>query len=303
LITRLLPDKLAHWLERMTPVWFLLPSVTVLAGITLYPFFYTLHLSLHRWELYRPMQGKVWVGLSQYADLFTSERFWNSAQLTGLYSGFAVSLSLLLGLLLALAVNHESVKMYGLIRVLLIVPLVMTPVVVGFLFRFMYNAETGIIPYILEAMGMNVQTILGNPDLALYAIGLCEVWYQTPFVFLILFAGLQAIPRELYEAASIDGASRWATFRYVTLPHLKFPLLVVVLFRTIDSFNKSFDLVYVMTGGGPGSSTEVFTIYGYLTAFQSLTMGKGAAIAILVMVLLIGLSMGLVKIVVEQQSA
>jgi multiple sugar transport system permease protein len=206
-----------------------------------------------------------------------------------------------LGVLLALSSNNDRVKGRKIIRPLLIIPLVITPVVVGFLFRFMYNADTGIIPYLLELVGFNIQTILGDPSIALFSIGLAEIWYQTPFVFLILFAGLQAIPQEYYEAARVDGASTFQCFRYVTLPNLKFALLIATLLRTINSFNKSFDLIYVMTGGGPGNSTEVFNIFGFITAFNNLTMGKASALAILILVILIGFSLFMIRMLVKEQ--
>ena len=287
-------------MRKRAVIWYILPAALILSGVTLFPLIYTLYNSFHRWELYNPFAGKVFVGVSQYSRILTDPRFWHATKLTFIYSAFTVPATLVLGLLVALAVNSKTVRGKGAIRSSLIIPLVMTPVVVGFAFRLMYNGDTGIIPYLLGLIGIHVGTILGDPHIALYAVGLGEIWYQTPFVFLILTAGLQVIPRELYEAASVDGASMSQLLRYITLPNLKFAILIATLFRVISSFNSSFDLIYATTGGGPGNSSEILTVLGYITAFNNLTMGRASALAIIMLVILIGISTIMIRALVRK---
>ena len=231
-----------------------------------------------------------WVGLSNYITLLTDERFWNSAMRTMAFTVTGITLSFLIGLGLALALRGD-VRGKSVFRTLYTLPLFVAPVIVGFGWRFMYNSYVGVIgAYLLpKIFGLPVETILGDPSIALFATIVADVWNRTPLVFLILLAGLEAISPEYYESAMIDGASSWGMFRHISLPQLKFPILVALLFRFIGAINM-FDTIYVMTYGGPGDATETMVIYGQKIAFYYFRMGLGSAFAILVLFVVIASS-------------
>jgi len=201
-----------------------------------------------------------------------------------------ITLSFLIGLGLALALRGD-VRGKSVFRTLYTLPLFVAPVIVGFGWRFMYNSYVGVIgAYLLpKIFGLPVETILGDPSIALFATIVADVWNRTPLVFLILLAGLEAISPEYYESAMIDGASSWGMFRHISLPQLKFPILVALLFRFIGAINM-FDTIYVMTYGGPGDATETMVIYGQKIAFYYFRMGLGSAFAILVLFVVIASS-------------
>jgi len=201
-----------------------------------------------------------------------------------------IALSFLIGIGLALALRGD-VRGKSFFRTLYTLPLFVAPVIVGFGWRFMYNSYVGVIgAYLLpKIFGLPIETILGDPSIALFATVVADVWNRTPLVFLILLAGLEAISPEYYESAMIDGASSWEMFRHISLPQLRFPILVALLFRFIGAINM-FDTIYVMTYGGPGDATETMIIYGQKVAFYYFRMGLGSAFAILVLFIVIALS-------------
>jgi len=201
-----------------------------------------------------------------------------------------ITLSFFIGLGLALALRGD-VRGKSVFRTLYTLPLFVAPVIVGFGWRFMYNSYVGVIgAYLLpKIFGLPIETILGDPSIALFATIVADVWNRTPLVFLILLAGLEAISPEYYESAMIDGASSWRMFRHISLPQLKFPILVALLFRFIGAVNM-FDTIYVMTYGGPGDATETMVIYGQKIAFYYFRMGLGSAFAILVLFVVIASS-------------
>lgn len=268
---------------------FLVPSLAVLFAITIYPFVFGIYNSFHEWVLYRPQLGRPFVGLEQYIGIFTDRRFYQAFGRTLIYVSLSVLGSVLLGFAQALILVREEIRGVNIFRSLLIIPLVVAPVVVGFAFRFMYNADLGVLPWLLEQVGMRIPRVLGDPAIALYAVILVDIWSQAPFAFLILLAAMQGINPELYEVASIDGASYWQALRRVTIPLLRRAFLVVFLLRTIDAF-KAFDILYVMTEGGPGRATEVMSFYGYRLAFVGWRMGDASAFAIIMLYIVIGIS-------------
>jgi multiple sugar transport system permease protein len=253
-------------------VWFLAPAATLLAGVTLFPLGYVLWMSLERRSL---LDGPPrFIGLDNYARLVTDERFWNALGNTAYFAAVSVALELLLGLAFALAMQRPfrgRALLYGVI----LVPWAVPTAVSARMWEWMYDTEIGV----LNALtGVRVNW-LGSPDWAMHAAILMDVWKSTPFVALLLIAGLQGIPRDLYRAAAVDGAGRWMVLRRVTLPLLAPVILVAAVFRTIDAF-RVFDTIYVLTGGGPADSTETLSIYAYKTLFQSLEFGYGAALAV-----------------------
>jgi multiple sugar transport system permease protein len=259
-------ERKRHW-------WYLVPAALLLAVVTLYPLAHVLWLSLERRSLLDPGPARF-VGLENYVRLAADERFWNALGNTLYFVGASVSLELVLGLAFALAVQRPfrgRAALYGII----LLPWAVPTAVSARMWEWMYNTEIGVLNHVL---GTPVNW-LGSPAWALNAAILMDVWKSTPFVALLLAAGLQSIPRDLYRAAEVDGASRWTVLSRITLPLLAPVMLVALVFRTIDAF-RVFDSIYVLTGGGPADTTETLSIYAYKTLFQSLEFGYGSALAV-----------------------
>lgn len=256
------------------PYIFLVPALFILAVVTVYPLFYVLWLSLHRRLLIFDISK--FIGLENYGFLLRDDRFWNALYNTVYFTGVSVSLELILGLAIAMLLNG-AFKGKGIMRSIILVPWVIPTVVSAKMWEWMYNPDFGILNYLL---GVNINW-LGSPFWALNAAVFADVWKTTPFVTLLLMAGLQTIPMDLYGAARVDGASNWYIFKRITLPLLKPMILIVLIFRTLDAF-RVFDVIYVLTGGGPGNSTETLSIYAYKTLFQTLQFGYGSTLSVMV---------------------
>jgi len=253
---------------------FISPALVLLFFITVYPVLYVLYLSLHRRLLIFDISR--FVGADNYLFLVQDDRFWNALRNTVYFTGVSISLELILGLSIAVLINR-AFRLKGLVRAIVLIPWAVPTVVSAKMWEWMYNTDFGILNFLL---GTEVNW-LGDPFWAIHAAILMDVWKTTPFVIILLTAGLQVIPRELYHAAKIDGAGSWAIFRNITLPLLKPVILVVLIFRTLDAF-RVFDAVYVLTGGGPANTTETLSIYAYKVLFQTLQFGYGSAISVIV---------------------
>jgi multiple sugar transport system permease protein len=253
---------------------FIIPSLILICFVTIYPALYTLYLSFHR-KL--PIFGiSHFTGLDNYLFLVRDERFWNALKNTLYFTASSVFLELMLGLAVAVFLNRPF-PMRGLVRAVVLVPWAIPTVVSAKMWEWMYNSDFGIFNYLLD-MRINW---LGSPFWALSAAVFMDVWKTTPFVAILLMAGLQVIPRELYQAARVDGAGNWDIFMRITLPLLMPVILVVLIFRTLDAF-RVFDAVYVLTGGGPANTTETLSIYAYKVLFQTLQFGYGSTLSIVV---------------------
>jgi multiple sugar transport system permease protein len=263
----------------------LLPTVIVLFVLTIYPTIYSFTLSLNEWNMSN--RNAVWefVGFGNYAKILQDARFWNSAQVTATYMVVTIGLQLVLGMGIALLLQRQVVAQ-GLIRTALLLPMMTTPVVVGLIWRFMFNPTQGIVNYLLGLIGIPGPNWLGGLQTGLLSVMIADIWEWTPFMVLILLAALQTLPQEPYEAAAIDGASTWQTFLHITLPLLRPTIVVAVLLRAIDSF-KTFDLVYVMTNGGPGTSTETLSFYTYKWGFKFFQMGYASALSFVMLIMVI----------------
>ncbi len=261
-------------MRRESPAGFLAPSLALLCAVTVYPVFYVLWLSLHRKHLVFGVSE--FLGLENYSNLLHDERFWNALKNTAYFTAASVSIELALGLGIAVLMNR-AFRLKGLMRAIVLIPWAVPTVVSARMWEWLYNTDFGLINYVLGAK----VNWLGSTFWALNAAVFMDVWKTTPFVAIILMAGLQTIPEELYRAAKVDGAGPWATFRDVTLPLLKPVILVVLIFRTLDAF-RVFDAIYVLTGGGPAQSTETLSIYAYKVLFQTLRFGYGSAISVMV---------------------
>ena len=254
-----------------------LPAVAVLLAITVYPLIYSLRESFYRVELsFSPIPH--WIGLQNYIDAFTHDpRYWPAMGRSFYLVGFGVLIELVLGFGLALVLNRLG-RTRTLVTALLLVPVMIAPVAVAIEGVVIFNNSWGPLNYLLSQIGISGPVWLGDRSVALNSILLADVWQWTPFVAIILAAGLRTLPEEQYEAAAVDGATRWQLFRTMTLPLLQPLIIVTVLIRAMDIF-KTFDTIYVMTGGGPGSATETASFYTYLQGLQFFSFGYAAAIS------------------------
>lgn len=282
---------------------FIWPTLILLILINVFPLFYSLYLSFTDYSAIAN-KAPVWVAFENFGRVLGDENMWGFFTTTGKYVLFSVGLELLIGFALAMLVK-ESFRGSGIITTLILVPMMLSPVVVGLFWKLMYNPTFGYFNYLIS-LNHNIffsSTATGPdmlasrfggavvPDLALWAVILVDVWMWTPFVMLLILSGLKAIPEYLYEAAAIDRASSWFQFWRITLPQVAPLMLIAVLFRTIEAFNKGFDLVMGMTGGGPGTQTEVVAVNLYRQAFQGqFRTGRASALAYIVLIIIIAIS-------------
>ena len=274
---------------------FLLPSLIFVAIFSVYPIFESFRLSFYRLILTLPWLGQKMVGWENYQDIWSDPVAMQSMRTTLLFVGVTIPLELLLGLGMALVIN-ETFRGRSLLRAVVLIPWAIPTVVSSQMWRFIFNDRYGLFNFILFGGATSYYLApLADPYQAKMAIMTAEIWKTTPFVALILLAGLQGIPDDLYEAASIDGAGRWRQFFSITLPLLVPALLLALLFRTIDAL-RVFDLVFVMTQGGPADATNVLQFYGYKKTFAEGMIGYGSAIAVSVFLLSLVLSLLYIRI-------
>ncbi len=258
----------------------LLPLLLVLTAVLIYPLAFSFWVSLHDYKL-TAIGKERFVGLTNYSALLFNPSYWRAMTNTLSFVGLAVGLELVCGFGLALLL-HSSLPLRHLFRSVLLTPMFITPIAVGLMFRFLLNSQLGIIPYILQGLGIQVDWF--GPRLALFSIVLIDVWQWTPFMLLLLLAGLESLPAEPFEAARVDGASGWAMVRHITIPLLQPVILAAVIIRMLDAF-KVFEYVYAITRGGPGERTEVIQYHIYRVGFRFFRMGEAAAMAYTVIVL------------------
>jgi multiple sugar transport system permease protein len=264
------------------------PAAILLLLFQVLPIFIGASASFRDWMLYNPK--KTWVGLSQYANVLTDPSFFKIVlPNTFLFMLSSVSISLIFGLALAIALNRPF-RAQKLVQTVLLLPLMVAPVIAAIMVRWMFNDQFGIVNVVLEALGGTGQPWLVQRWSALSVIILTDVWLWTPWFTLLLLAGLQSLPKEPFEAAAIDGTTVWRVFRYLTVPMLRPVIIVCIVIRAIDSF-RTFDTVWALTGGGPARGTELFSIYAYEQAFVFLDFAKGSAAAIIgaVIILVVGI--------------
>lgn len=256
------------------------PSFLILFLMTIYPMIYMVVIGFFQWSII-PTLPRTFVGLRQYVSVFTDPSLLSSVGRTLVFVGAAVFCEIVLGFLLALLIFSTRVKW---IRVLFLFPSILSPVVVGLVWRFLLGYDLGTINYFLSAVGLARVSWLGVPLNAFISIVLIDIWQWTPFAFLIFLAGLETLPLEPYEAARVDGASWFKTLRYVSMPQLVPVLSVVLMFRILDAF-KLFDIVYMVTRGGPGNATYVLSYEIWLTAFFYNKLGQAAALSVVMLVI------------------
>lgn len=271
------------------------PALIVISLVAIFPLGWTVWESLHRHDLRLPWLGQPFVGLGNYAAIIHDPRFWGALGHTALFTVVSVLLELVLGLIFALAMNR-AFRGRGIVRVAVLVPWAIPTVVAALLWRFLFDSQAGIANVLLMQTGLIDQPIVWfvHAATAWVPVILADVWKTTPFVALLLLAGLQNIDSALYEAAAVDGAGAWRKLTRITIPLLKPAIMLVLIFRTLDAF-RVFDLIYVLTGGGPGTSTEPIALYAFNALLQNLQFGYGAAISVVIFLITFGLALIYIK--------
>ncbi|MDD2694529.1 MAG: sugar ABC transporter permease [Anaerolineales bacterium] len=276
----------------------LMPMGLILLAIMIFPLGYSLAISLQDYELSRIGQERF-IGLDNYIRLFSNSSFWTAMGNTITFVVLAVGLELVLGFFLALLLHNKATFMRGFFRSTLLTPMFITPIAVGLMFRFLLNSQLGVIPTALEAIGLRVNWF--GPDLALFSIVLIDVWQWTPFMLLLLLAGLESLPEDPFEAARVDGAVGWAMVRHITIPLMRPIILAAVIIRMLDAF-KVYEYIYAITRGGPGEATESMQYFIYRTGFIYFRAGEAAAMSF-TLIIVITLLVALLFTVLRRESA
>ena len=269
----------------ITPYLFVAPALIVLVFTCLYPVLKGFELSFYEWKLGTPVESRKFVGWENFIWAWNDPSLFNSIKVTVLFAVSAVSVELLFGLALALLLE-SGVKGIAIFRTVFIIPIMIAPVVVGLIWRYLFDANFGLINYIIQLLGFQPKIWLGTPGLALPAVIITDIWQWTPFMFILFLAGLQSLPSSPVEAAQVDGATPWQVIRLVKLPLLAPVIWVAVILRLIDAF-RSLEVMYIMTFGGPGRETEVLSLNIYKTAFNSQRLGLSAVNAIFLLVFIV----------------
>jgi multiple sugar transport system permease protein len=257
-----------------------LPAYGAILAVVGIPVLYSLYLSFHQWKLATFKQGVPFVGLENYLKAIGDDGFWHSLQLTLGFMVVALAVEIVLGIALAVLLD-QAFKGRRTVLILLLLPMFVTNVVIGLIWRILLSYDFGVVNWLLSLLGLPKVAWLGDPGLALWSLVIVDVWNTTAFVALLVLAGLAAVPDEPRQAARVDGASSWQTFRLITLPLLRPVIFVAVVWRTIDLF-RIFDVVYSLTGGGPYNATETISLYAYNQGFASFNLGFASAISYLI---------------------
>ncbi len=282
-------------LRKTTPYAFLAPVLFVFAVALFYPVFYGVGLSFFRWAL-RDLRGKapLFVGFANYLETLQSPQFLTSLRVTSIFIAVTMVAELLIGLALALLAERKTAGL-TFFRTVFILPIMVAPVVVGVVWRFLYNPTYGLINFFLGQVGIKPVLWLSQPSTALASIIITDIWQWTPFVFLLLLGGLQTVPDDAIDAAVVDGANYWQRLMHVTLPIIKPIIGITVVLRLIDAM-RGLVVMYIMTFGGPGLSTEVLSLHIYKTAFLGQRLGRASAISVLLILYMLLVALGVLGI-------
>ena len=262
----------------------LMPATILLVGLTLFPFIVSLILSFTDYSLLRPGQTKF-IFLDNYIELMKTDEFWIALRVTVVFTVLAVSVQVVLGVVFATLLHNENTNI-SLLRTLYLLPLAITPIAATFTFRLMFNPSLGVLNYFMKLLGLEPQAWLASPNTAMLSLIIVDTWQWTPFILLICLGGLASLPSEPFEAAKVDGASSWQIFTKITVPML-YPFIgLALLFRSIDAF-KTFDIIYVLTSGGPGILTRTLNLYAFKHGIEYLSMGYAGSIAIVMLIITI----------------
>lgn len=272
----------------ITPFLFIAPAVAIMVAGLLYPVVQAIYLAFYDWRIGTDLADAPYVGFDHFIRLLTDEGVRESVWVTVRFGFWTITIEMVLGIALALLLE-KPIRGASVFRTIFILPLMVSPVVVGLIWRYLFDARIGWINYYLAQVGIEPQVWLGDADLAFFAIVFTDIWQWTPFIFIIVIAGLQALPSEVVEAARIDGANWWQTIFLVKLPMIRSILVIALLMRLIDVF-RALEVMYIMTNGGPGRSTELLSLHIYKRAFETQQLGYASAIAVLLIVMVFALS-------------
>lgn len=262
----------------------LMPATILLVGLTLFPFIVSFILSFTDYSLLRPGQTKF-IFLDNYIELMKTDEFWIALRVTVVFTVLAVFVQVVLGVVIATLLHNENTNI-SFLRTMYLLPLAITPIAATFTFRLMFNPSLGVLNYFIKLLGFEPQAWLASPSTALFSLILVDTWQWTPFILLICLGGLASLPNEPFEAAKVDGASSWQIFIKITVPML-YPFIgLALLFRSIDAF-KTFDIIYVLTSGGPGILTRTLNLYAFKHGIEFLSMGYAGSIAIVMLIITI----------------
>jgi len=270
---------------------FVIPALVVISAVIVFPWVFTLWMSAHRWTL---GQEQSFIGFENYVRLASDARFWESLWHTLVYTVLSVVAPLFLGTLAALVFDAQF-PLRGFLRGVFVMPMMATPVAIALVWTMMFHPQLGVLNYLLSFIGIGPLEWIYNQSTVIPSLVLVETWQWTPLVMLIVLGGLAAVPREPYESAEIDGANAWQKFRYLTMPMIAPFLMIAVIIRSIDAV-KSFDIIYAMTQGGPGTASETINIYLYNTAFAYYDIGYASAMAVVFFIVIIALSFVLLMV-------
>ena len=265
---------------------FVVPAGVVVAAVIIFPWIFTLVMSVHEWKIGTPSS---FVGLDNYRRLFTDERFLWSVVRTLYFTVLAVVFPMVLGIAAAVCF-HRKFPLRGLARTIFIMPMMATPVAVALVWTMMFHPQLGVLNYLLTSVGLPPSEWSYSPTTVIPTLVMVETWQWTPLVMLIVLGGLASLPVEPYEAARLDGASPWAMFRHITLPLVWPHIMVALVIRTIDAL-KAFDLIFVISNGGPGTASETMNIFLYLQAFSFYDMGYASAVVVVFFVIILLISL------------
>lgn len=285
------PAPRRPWLPRALPYLLSLPALLVCIGI-LIPFVTAVWYSLERYNLSMPyLRG--FIGLGNYIGLFTDPDFWNTIQVSFVYTVATVGLELLLGLGIALLLRERS-RLNNIISIALLMPLMTAPAIAALMWKLMTNPGFGVLSWLISLVGITDFKWASSPHTAMFTVVLVDIWVYTPFMMILLLAGLRSLPQQPFEAAKLDGVHGGFVFLRITLPMLTPFLFTALLFRTLDSIQQ-FDIIYAMTQGGPGNSLLVFQVRAYLEFFSYTNVGRSAAILMVLWAITYALSQIFVK--------
>lgn len=278
------------------------PAILLLLGLVLYPIVYSFWLSLHAYNLRQPTRVRF-IGLDNYATILASDQFWTAAGNTALFCVGSISLTVVLGTLLALLLN-ETFPGRGILRAVMLLPWAIPPVVNGLIWQWLLDGQHGLINALLMGAGVlsEPHAWLSRTSTAMPALVLAQVWNHVPFVAVVMLAALQTVPAELYDSACLEGAGLFQRFRHITLPWLSHALLLVLVTQTMVAL-RTFDIIYVLTGGGPGSATTVIAWLTYVTTFNLTDFGRGNAYAYVIAIITMVLSLVYIRLLWKRGEA
>ena len=287
------PARPARFLarRRRSYFYFIAPTLFVVGAVIIFPWLYTLWMSAFDWTIGSTAH---YVGLGNYEKLFTNQRFGEAVLHTFYFTALAVAAPLVLGTAAAM-IFHREFPFRGMLRGIFIMPMMATPVAVALVWTMMFHPQQGVLNYLLSLIGLPPSLWVYSPTVVIPSLVLVEVWHWTPLVMLIVLGGLAALPTEPYESARLDGASEWQLFRFITLPLVAPFILVAAVIRTIDAL-KTFDTIYVITGGGPGTASETINLYLYLQAFAFYNIGTASAVVVVFFVIVLALALLLLHV-------